>query len=509
MLPPSALDRLLGPARAETPAPRPRAGYEATERTPYRQPKTKDLRPETQVADKKTRDQLASDGRELRRRSVQAAWCIRTHCTLVGEINFHSVTRNRPLDRAIEKRVRAWSKPHRCDTGGRHPLARLLWLAEMGATCDGDALLVMNAEGAVHVIPGPRIGVPDIDAPKDVTKETHPDGVAVDDDGRPVEYIVCTIESKGGRLRFSVRVPAEDAHLHARYDSPDQVRGVSPLAAALAPFQHLGDAQTLALARIKLEQLLGLKITRKEADVADDLPEPVPMEAGEDGDGEDEKPAAEEKPGYEIDLSKGIITFDGDPGDDFDLVQGVAPHSNVREYLREMLSACMKALSLDYSFYDSSHANYSASRNALALWQRMSAPDRERVMETAMWCVHRWLAMDVEDGLLALPAEYESVEDLECGYVAGGVGWGDVAKESRGYAAVIEAGLSSRQEVTRKVTGRDWMDVVEELAAEQKEIDRLGLATGGGKPDVLLVDLTGGDDDEDEENNPPDARRAA
>lgn len=508
----SALSGLLGRSKAEAPSPRPQAGYQATETTPFRRPRAKDLRSEGEVANKLTRDQLASDARELRRRSVQAAWIIRTHCTLVGEINFHSTTRNRPLDRAIEQRVRTWSRAANADVGGRHPLSMLLWLAEMGATVDGDILVTINPEGRVHLVPGPRIGFPSEGAPAGITKETHPDGVRVDSDGRPIEYLVCTVESKGGSLKWSATVPAEDAHLHAHFDSPDQVRGVSPMAAALTSFQQVGDAQELALARIKLEQLLGLKITRTQADVADDLPEPVSMDADETADGDDADPVEEEKPGYHIDLSKGIVTFDGDPGDDFELMQGVSPHSNVRDYLREMLAACMKALNLDYSFYDSSHANFSSSRRAEALWQRMSKKRRDAVIETALWIVHRWLKLDIAAGRVSLPEGIETVEDLAIDFVPGGAGWGDVAKEARGYAELLKQRLVSRSEVTRAVTGRDWFDVNDELRSEAEAApaspDR---DSDGSTADLIgsleqrIADLEDGREDEDSN---PDARSA-
>jgi len=81
--------------------------------------------------------------------------------------------------------------------------------------------------------------------------------------------------------------------------------------------------------------------------------------------------------------------------------------------------------------------------------------------------------MWIRDGLLELPRGM-SVSDLRWEWVSRGVPWVDPLKEIKADIAAINAGLLSRQQVSKRY-GREWTDTVKQLAQEEALIAELGV----------------------------------
>lgn len=452
-------------------------GYDSAETSSKRINRKTNLRTEDALLKGRKRDGLTSKIRDAGRNMPDAAWAIRTHLGHVARHTFQGQHADRAFNRRLERLYKRHAK--RIDTAGRHSLNRLVWLAERAAVTDGDCFAHVDAKGLVTIIEGDRIGKPDLGTPDDYDDTKVVNGVEIDPQGRATRYCL-GYRNDGGQLVFQKWLKAADVYQHGYFERIGQVRGVSPIAAALNPWQDIAEAKTYALARAKVEQLLGLKIKRSATNAlgVGDPTAPNPTPAGEPT---DESETTEET-GYDIDFSAGPVTLDLLPGDDADFLQAQSPHANFQAFVKQMLMSALKALDLDFSFYDSSHTNYSGARQAVLSYKLTSAIRREAVQDLCEWIANRVLAVAlpawVAAGLIVLPADVPDASALLFAFFALGMGWIDPLKETKAHGEQVGKNMNSLQRICRERDGSDWFEIADERGAEVAYARKLGIPDG-------------------------------
>ncbi|MEM1213793.1 MAG: phage portal protein, partial [Planctomycetota bacterium] len=308
--------------------------------------------------------------------------------------------------------------------------------------------------------------------PKGYDKDRVVHGVELDALGAAKRY--CLTELKDGRREFVKWIRAESIRQHGFFDRYGQVRGVSPLAPALNPFRDMMEAQVYALALMKLEQLLGFKITRAAADPLDGI-----NDSGETGEGEESE--SEVDKGYHFDFSQGPQVFDLEHGDDVSTITGASPHTNFQAFLEAMTMAALKALDLDFCLYDSSHTNYSGSRQAGTTYDLTSRVRREELASCRGWCTERqlavWVPQWVDSGALQMP-EGMTVEGITFEWQSVRPGWIDRLKEVKAEAAAVAAQLTSKKRSCRRLFGDDYEEVYDEIVQQTEREAADGISDG-------------------------------
>lgn len=432
--------------------------YDATETGTKRRAIKIDTRPEDSILDPRKRARLISAARDLHRNLATAAWALRTHCAHVAQHTFQAKTGDDALDEAIEGLMSSWSAPEACDAAGRHPLHRLIYLAEMGRVREGEVLLLMLRDGRLQAIESDRVAQPEGPALRQA-KGTVIQGVEIDAAGRPVRYAIHSRDPSGA-LKFTAWIDAQSVIHHGYFDRLDQVRGVSPLAAAIAPLTDQAEAEQYALLKAKVSQYFGLKIKRADG-------------GSIDGNTADQA----------VNFGKGPILLDLPEGDDAEFMTVDNPGPSFQEYMRAVTMTALKALDIDFSFFDSSHTNYSGARQALLLYKR-SALIRQREVRDVLDRITRWKVRSwVADGRLILPRSRE-LDSLRWDWVPGGLGWVNPLQEVKAQAAAVDAGLTSRQRLARE-QGEDWFEIADQLAQEQSYAREKGIALSGAAGDAL------------------------
>ena len=117
---------------------------------------------------------------------------------------------------------------------------------------EGDRL--RNPLGQMDMLPNPILAA--IMPPKGLIQ-----GVQVSDAGKAIAYAVHRRTLWGG-FEFERLVSAADCFLHGFFDRFDQVRGVSPISAALNSYEDTYEGIDYALAKSKVAQLFGIKFKR-------------------------------------------------------------------------------------------------------------------------------------------------------------------------------------------------------------------------------------------------------
>jgi capsid protein len=283
-------------------------------------------------------------------------------------------------------------------------------------------------------------------------------GVQLGPSGEARAYAIYNRTDKGSNA-FDRVVPASNMFFHGFYERFDQVRGISPVAAALNAWQDVYEGFDYALAKIKVAQLFGLVFFRDATEPLDGTVATV--DSDEDGTADS---------GYEVEFGKGPMQLDLNPGDRAEFLESKSPPAETVKFFQIMIHSSLKALDIPYSFFDESFTNFYGSRGALIQYLK-SCRSKIQDLQELLDEITRWrLGMAVFDGELELPRMMD-FEELAWEWVPDGVPWWDPAKEVSGHGMAIAAGLDNPQRVCRQ-SGTDFyqnIDLIAQANAYAKE----------------------------------------
>jgi capsid protein len=452
-----------------------RAGYDAVESSPRRRIPATSLKSEDYELLPEQRRSLVSTARDLNRNFTIAAWAIRKHLDYVSTFSFQAKTDDPALNDDIETFVRWWSQPANCDVASRHPLRRIVRLAEERRTVDGDVFLLKLADGRLQAIEGDLVRTP-YGGADGIPPASLVHGVQVDAAGAARAYAVCR-RSFGMDFQFERMVRADRVCHHGYFDRFDQVRGISPLAAAINTYRDAYEGMDYALAKLKIAQLFGLIFYREAA-------ESVGL-VGEETDAEGDGTAK-----YKVDIGKGPLKLELEPGDRAEWLESKTPATETQAFLQRVIDAALKSLDLPYSFFDESFTNFFGSRGALNHYLQ-SAYAKRQDNRDLLDNVTAWrLGLAVRDGRVRLPRGM-TVENLWWDWVPKGLPWWNPEQEVNAAIAAVGGGLNSRQRICRD-RGDDFFEIADEISKENKYLDNLGLSTEMKPANTQITEITGG-----------------
>lgn len=444
-----------------------RFGYDAVIANPKRKAPTALLQSEDRELLAESRRKLVASTREIRRNFSIAAWAIRRHLDYVSTFSFQAKTGDDALDAKLEKIIATRSKAENCDVAGRHPLRRLIRMAEASRVIDGDIGLLKLFDGRLQAIEGDRIrtpvGQPDgfwFPSPSGSPSATTAwiQGVEIDRYGRPLR---AAIHSRGPSANIFVLdriVPTSNLYLHANLDRFDQVRGVSPLAAAYNSLRDVYEGIDFALAKMKVSQLFGLAIYREMAESFNqttsytDSDNSEDDDSSSDSDGDDTDSTSTR---YKVDFGKGPVLLDLDPGDRAEFLESNSPPAEFQQFIQTTIAIALKALDIPYSFFSENFTNYSGSRLAYLQYEQAAETKREDVRAMLDYLLAFWLTIAIQDGDFAgvlFNGHAITLDDLPalldlCGWIHRGMPWLDPQKEITSELMAIDAGLDNPEDV--------------------------------------------------------------
>jgi len=410
--------------------------YDAIATKGKRRPVPPLLRSEDHELTREERAKLTALQRDVQRNFAIAAWMIRRHLDYVTTFSFQAKTGNEALDDRLEYLVNRWSKPESCDITGRHPLRRIIRLAEARRCVDNDCGLLKLSTGHIQAIEGDRIRSPYGYDP------TIVHGVQINDAGKPLAYAVCRRGEGANAFVLERMVPAKSLYLHAHYDRFDQVRGVSPLAAGLNTLRDTYEGFDLALAKARVSQLFGLSIYRDAAESAGFVQE------DEDG------------TGYSVDFGKGPILLELSPGDRAEFLESKSPAVEQQQFFQTMIQVALKSLDIPYSFYAENYTNYSGARQAFLQYEQAADVKRADIRDLLDHLTAWRLGLYLQDG--ELPGV--TPEQLRWEWVHRGLPWLDPLSEIQAEIQAIDAGLDNPEDIAQR-HGKDFYSNIDKIAA--------------------------------------------
>jgi lambda family phage portal protein len=291
-------------------------------------------------------------------------------------------------------------------------------------------------------------------------------GIEVNQWGRPVAYHVWTAYSGDNRKRERIRIPAEEMiHRFVRYRA-NQVRGVTWFAPVLMNLHYLDgyEFSELTAARVNAAKM-GFIVNKSEAAIA-----------AFDWD----KQAGGER--RQMDVEPGLVD-ELLPGQEFQSFDPTHPSTAFKEFTKTVLRSIARGLGMAYTTLtgDLEAVNYSSIRAGL-----LSERDHFRSLQRWMGIhIHRvvyreWVQMALLSGALRLDSRVSS-NYYEVEWRGRGWKWVDPVNDLTAAALAIALGLDSRQHLAAE-QGRDFEEIVDEIAAEMEYADAVGVDVSGAPP---------------------------
>lgn len=446
------------------PPPGYRLGYDAVEDKKRRRPPQVRLLSEDNQLKPSQRKKLVATTRDIRRNCPVAAWGIRKHLDYVSTFSFQARTEDPEFNQRLEDLVRWWSRPRNFEVAGRHSRPRFIRLGEAMRTIDGDFFTLKLRSGHVQGIEGDRIRTPWGGLPEGIDPAEIIHGVRVSKAGRARGYCLCNRNQYGDGFRFARMLPARHVVPHGYYDRIDQVRGVSPLAAALNTLIDRRENFDYALAKNKVIQLFGLVFKRDSEEAVGDV------SASLDEEGQADKSETS------IDFGRGPFQVDLERDETAEFLESQHPSSGFKELNQAAIMIALKALDIPYSFFAEDFTNYSGSRQALLLYEQSAQgkqqDNRELLDALTAWRIGLWIL----DDTLELPAGW-TIDQLKWEWIAKGIPWIQPLQEMKADGEGIDRGLISRTRVLKR-QGLDFYDIADELAAEKEYLEERHLPSG-------------------------------
>ena len=414
------------------------------------------LKSTDQLLTKTKRKRLTNAARDLQRNFAVAAWAIRRHLDYVSRFSFEPKTGDKGLDADLRALMEWFSRPYNCDVSGRHNLAQLIRMAEERRTIDGDVFFVKLSNGQLQAIESDRVRDPE----KIVNDEQWVHGIRVNAGGRSKRLAVWRRDGQGG-YDFERTVGFNNVYHLGYYQRFDQVRGISPLAPAINSLRDLYENFDYALAKMKISQMFGLVVTREAAG----------------GFGEYTKT---DDAGYKVDMGKGPVLLDMDPGDSAEIIESKTPSTEFQHFTQAMTSLSLKALDIPYSLYDEGYTNFFGSRSAFIHYEKACKAKQAQLSELLDHITGWRMKLFIADGTLKLPSGL-TLGQLNWEWVADGTPWWNPLQEINADIAAINNGLKTRSMVVRERHGKEFRDVVDQLSDEQKYMAEAG----------IIVDIAG------------------
>lgn len=422
-------------------------GYSASESTDQRRLPSSRLYSSDNLLSPIKRKRMIANARDLNQNFAIAAWAIRRHLDYTSDFTFQPQTGDAELNASLANLMRWYSRPRNCDAAGRHSLPALIRMAEMRRTIDGDVFMVKLSDGRLQAIEADRVRDPDRITNK---ADKWVQGVRVNKAGRALSYSVAS-RNDDGSYTTERSVRAANMLQLGYFDRFDQVRGITPLAPAINSLRDCYESFDYQLAKSKISAMFGLVLTRDAVDGWGDV-------------------SGDATNGYDINLSNGKpVLLDLDPGDKAEFIESQSPSTNFQSFTETMISISLKSLDIPYSFYMENFTNFFGSRSAFIHYSKAVKQKRMALIDLLDQITAWRISLFIADGTLQLPPG-TTVNNLRWEWVAAGTPWWNPSQEINADIAAINAGLKTRAQVIREHQGREFTEVINQLADEEAYI---------------------------------------
>lgn len=242
---------------------------------------------------------------------------------------------------------------------------------------------------------------------------------------------------------------------------PGQQRGVPYFAPVLTYFKHLADYLEAEVVTMRVAACLAVFITKTDAMSA-------AINSGTSTTADNKRIQ---------DLEPGMVEY-LNYGESINIVDPKRPGENFGPFIESILRLIGVSLGLPYELLvkDFSKTNYSSARASLLEGRRVFTQWRAWLSSKLCQPMYRLVLEEAYlRDIFTPPKFYENFNEYtKAAWIGGAWGWVDPVKEVESSRKAIDYGLSTLAEEAAG-QGRDWEEVLEQQARENKKADELGI----------------------------------
>ena len=472
---------IFGSKKKQTPKPVSRLtplAYEAVKSDRIRKPPYYSTKSEDRELTEHERQLLISEARDSLRNFTIAGFALRKHLQSMSFYRFTAGTPDGAFNRRLESLVRTWKRRTNCDAAGRHNFDSLIGLIESHRAVDGYVGILRLSNGKIQIVEGDRIRNP---SGTDAEGEwVH--GVKINAYGRALAYSIHKRKIYGGFEPERI-VSARNFDLLGFYTREDQIRGESLMAPAVRFFAQLYDSIDLALAKLRLEQAMGIVGTFEDA--SGFMPGPDTPE----GQAQQEREDDFARRAVDV-FGPGIMTFALRPGEDVKFLESGNPSQNFQSFCETVIRLVFAAFDIPYSFYDGSKTNFYGSEGEFEQYidsvEKKQQPTIEMLNEWVTdWLLPNWIL----DKKIELPEGW-TIEDVakDVGWMGAGLPSWRMLRHVKELLLAVQSGLLPPSEIVGDY-GYDIQRNFEDIAGLRERAAELGISVPFGQESAQNVGL--------------------
>lgn len=449
-----------------------------------------------ELTDRPGRDVVRARSRDLERNSDIAQAVLHAYRrNVVGRgFTLRALTGDEGLNDRLERSWKRWCDARNCDVTGEQSFNEILRMMVDRKKVDGGILMLFRyTRGGLTPFKLQCMEVDELDVSQTAPKYRENrvvGGIEYDQYRRPVGYWFRQYDLEGYQQMDPVFVPAKDVFFYKSKRRPSQLREISDLAPTVTRVRDINEFITAVSVKERVAALFGLAIKKAT---------PASGETGR---------FAERGPDGKVDYARkklvpGMVLEMG-PGDDAVIIDPKSTATDATAFLRTQqgLIAAGQGLSYEAVSRDMSSAKYSSARQN-SIEDEATYTEEVELLESFMSETYEaFVISGVLCGLFAIPDFWERKEDyLAHAWVKPPKKWIDPQKESAADRIALQSGQKTFQDLQAE-KGRDWKEVVDEMAealayGKEKGIDLGGVIFGTGTegPSGGQPDDDGGDGD--------------
>lgn len=425
-----------------------------------------------EMTDKAYRDNIRARARDLERNSdiangIISAW-VRN---IAGRgLTLQAKTEDEKLNTRIEALWKRWCRARNCDASGVQTFHELIRTAVQRKYVDG-GILIAKTYTSAGILPFQLqlIEVDELDsnavAPR-FSGNTVVGGVEVNSFGKPVGYHIRQYRPDGSPGISSRFFRVEDMIFYYSRTRPSQVREVSQLAQSVSRIRDITSYMEAVSVKERVAACLSVFITKLNPNASlgrGSRAGKLPGNAGYEG----------------LNLTPGMVT-ELQPGEDIKVVTPANQGGSATDFVRlqQRLSGAGQGLSYETTSRDMSQVNYSSARQGLIEDERTYGMEQDTLIEHVLREIYEtFLLSAVIAGEIAVDVNdfwNDRLGYLNHIWVPQGRKWIDPQKEANANRIAMQTGQRTFQQICME-QGRDWKEVIEEIAKAQAYAQKKGV----------------------------------
>ena len=435
-----------------------------------------------EMTDRGGRDNIRARARDLERNSDLAQSPIKAfRRNVVGRgFTVQAMTPQAEIDERLEELWEEWCKPRNCDITARQSFTQMLRMTVQRKKVDGGMLLIKcYTPGGILPFKLQAIEVDELATQQLTPKHSGNKvvgGIEYNAHNRAMGYWITRYTLDGMQTLEAKYYPETDVIFIFDKWRCSQVREISDMATVINRVRDTNEFITAVSLKQRIAACLGVFITKlnpKNWGGSGNGFNPRNFQPGTEGEGKQRYAGMQLTPGMltELGIGEGVeVVNPGNTGTDAD------------QFMKTMnrVTGAGMGLSYEATSRDMSQTNYSSARQGIIEDELTYDEDRDLLLTHVLTEVYETFVISaVLAGLVHIPNFWnEKMKWLKHNWVASPKPWIDPLKEAKANQIALQTGEKTLPQLAAE-RGREWKDVIDEMAEAAKYAAEKGIKIGG------------------------------